>query len=203
MLSCVLAQLPWMFLCYYPCNQHQICRHKTLGKGGSLGKQKPRAAVHRVSFCDPGGIQTPDFKNRNLTFYSAELRGQLRCRKSTWFLHSNQNAYATSLLHHSRFQNINQVLRQNHNFSRLLYKICLIIAKHMFYNIFAIWRSPLRNLLQMTHILRLGLSTQRLLALTALGICITITNCFSYLMGMGCGLLAIAFRAFRRAIWSF
>ena len=25
---------------------------------------------------DPGGIQTPDFQNRNLTFYSAELRGQ-------------------------------------------------------------------------------------------------------------------------------
>ncbi len=27
--------------------------------------------------CDPGGIQTPDFQNRNLTFYSAELRGQV------------------------------------------------------------------------------------------------------------------------------
>ncbi len=27
-------------------------------------------------YCDPGGIQTPDFQNRNLTFYSAELRGQ-------------------------------------------------------------------------------------------------------------------------------
>jgi hypothetical protein len=27
-------------------------------------------------FCDPGGIQTPDFQNRNLTFYSAELRGR-------------------------------------------------------------------------------------------------------------------------------
>ena len=26
-------------------------------------------------FCDPGGIQTHDFRNRNPTFYSAELRG--------------------------------------------------------------------------------------------------------------------------------
>ncbi len=30
-------------------------------------------------FCDPGGIQTPDFQNRNLTFYSAELRGLIGC----------------------------------------------------------------------------------------------------------------------------
>jgi hypothetical protein len=28
--------------------------------------------------CDPGGIQTPDLQNRNLTFYSAELRGQVK-----------------------------------------------------------------------------------------------------------------------------
>ena len=27
-------------------------------------------------FSDPGGIQTHDFQNRNLTFYSAELRGR-------------------------------------------------------------------------------------------------------------------------------
>ena len=27
--------------------------------------------------CDSGGTQTPDFQNRNLTFYSAELRGQI------------------------------------------------------------------------------------------------------------------------------
>jgi hypothetical protein len=26
--------------------------------------------------CDPGGIQTHDLQNRNLTFYSAELRGR-------------------------------------------------------------------------------------------------------------------------------
>ena len=26
--------------------------------------------------CDPGGIQTHDLQNRNLTFYSAELRDQ-------------------------------------------------------------------------------------------------------------------------------
>ena len=29
-----------------------------------------------VAYSDLGGIQTPDFQNRNLTFYSAELRGQ-------------------------------------------------------------------------------------------------------------------------------
>ena len=28
-------------------------------------------------FCDPGGIQTHDFRNRNPAFYSAELRGLL------------------------------------------------------------------------------------------------------------------------------
>ena len=27
---------------------------------------------------DSGGIQTPDFQNRNLTFYSAELWGQIK-----------------------------------------------------------------------------------------------------------------------------
>lgn len=27
-------------------------------------------------FCDPGGTQTPDLQNRNLSFYSTELRGQ-------------------------------------------------------------------------------------------------------------------------------
>ena len=28
-------------------------------------------------FCDSGGIQTHDLQNRNLTFYSAELRSPL------------------------------------------------------------------------------------------------------------------------------
>ncbi len=28
---------------------------------------------------DPGGILTPDFQNRNLTFYTAELRGRIFC----------------------------------------------------------------------------------------------------------------------------
>ena len=32
-------------------------------------------------FCDPGGIQTLDFQNRNLTFYSAELRGRKQYTK--------------------------------------------------------------------------------------------------------------------------
>ena len=30
---------------------------------------------------DPGGIQTHDFQNRNLTFYSAELRGRFEAAK--------------------------------------------------------------------------------------------------------------------------
>lgn len=29
----------------------------------------------RPRICAPGGIQTHDLQNRNLTFYSAELRG--------------------------------------------------------------------------------------------------------------------------------
>ena len=36
-----------------------------------------------VSGCDPDRIQTCDFQNRNLTFYSAELRGQY-----LWLLNS-------------------------------------------------------------------------------------------------------------------
>gem|GEM_PF-3357328 len=41
-------------------------------------------------FCDPGGIQTHDFRNRNPAFYSAELRGLcylLRCKSKhfCWF----------------------------------------------------------------------------------------------------------------------
>ena len=30
---------------------------------------------------DPGGIQTHDFQNRNLTFYSTELRGRISVAK--------------------------------------------------------------------------------------------------------------------------
>lgn len=32
-------------------------------------------------FRTPGGIQTRDLQNRNLTFYSAELRGLIRVAK--------------------------------------------------------------------------------------------------------------------------
>lgn len=32
------------------------------------------------SLRDPDRIQTCDFQNRNLTFYSAELRGQIPCK---------------------------------------------------------------------------------------------------------------------------
>lgn len=33
--------------------------------------------VKLLFFCDPGGILTHDLQNRNLTFYTAELRGRL------------------------------------------------------------------------------------------------------------------------------
>ncbi len=46
--------------------------------------------------CDPGGIQTPDFKNRNLTFYSAELRGQKTEGKSTRILRGMQGSNLSS-----------------------------------------------------------------------------------------------------------
>lgn len=31
-------------------------------------------AIATANFCDPGGIQTHDLQNRNLTLYSTELR---------------------------------------------------------------------------------------------------------------------------------
>ena len=36
----------------------------------------------RVFTCDPVGIQTQDLQNRNLTLYSAKLRGQSECKGS-------------------------------------------------------------------------------------------------------------------------
>jgi hypothetical protein len=42
----------------------------------SLGANKKKPSCDGFDDCDPGGIQTPDFQNRNLTFYSAELRGR-------------------------------------------------------------------------------------------------------------------------------
>ena len=41
--------------------------------------------VHTDGFSDPGGIQTHDFQNRNLTFYSAELRGRVSAAKVHFF----------------------------------------------------------------------------------------------------------------------
>ena len=35
-------------------------------------------------FCDPGGIQTHDLQNRNLTLYSAKLRSLVGMRLSQW-----------------------------------------------------------------------------------------------------------------------
>ena len=37
---------------------------------------RDREGFLRNLLCDPGGIQTPDLQNRNLTFYSTELRGR-------------------------------------------------------------------------------------------------------------------------------
>ena len=45
------------------------------GKGFESRKKKEKFFTFG-SFSDPGGIQTHDFRNRNPTFYSAELRGQ-------------------------------------------------------------------------------------------------------------------------------
>ena len=41
-------------------------------------KKKP--GINSELLCDPGGIQTHDLQNRNLTFYSAELRDQLELK---------------------------------------------------------------------------------------------------------------------------
>ncbi len=55
-----------LFYCFKPSMKAFILVHinkKNLPMGGFL-------------LCDPGGIQTHDLQNRNLTFYSAELRDQ-------------------------------------------------------------------------------------------------------------------------------
>ena len=52
-----------------------------------LNVNKKRGTPPAFPFCDPGGIQTHDFRNRNPAFYSAELRGlcYLLCCKSKHF----------------------------------------------------------------------------------------------------------------------
>lgn len=55
-----------------------------------LNVNKKRGTPSHSPFCDPGGIQTHDFRNRNPAFYSAELRGLcylLRCKSKhfCWF----------------------------------------------------------------------------------------------------------------------
>jgi hypothetical protein len=42
------------------------------------GKKNSRTMCGISFLCDPGGIQTPDLQNRNLTFYSTELRGRIK-----------------------------------------------------------------------------------------------------------------------------
>jgi hypothetical protein len=58
------------FVCYRPLKAQEVLsgRHQT--------KNAPAKRRGQHLSCDPGGIQTPDFQNRNLTFYSAELRGR-------------------------------------------------------------------------------------------------------------------------------
>ena len=46
------------------------------------------AGAGRTPESDPGGIQTHDLQNRNLTFYSAELRGLTSAAKVNKFSHS-------------------------------------------------------------------------------------------------------------------
>ena len=46
------------------------------------------------SLCDPGGIQTHDFRNRNPTFYSAELRGH----RGVFMLFSKANTLIITML---------------------------------------------------------------------------------------------------------
>ncbi len=41
--------------------------------------------AHPPLLSDPGGIQTHDLQNRNLTFYSAELRGLISPAKVVLF----------------------------------------------------------------------------------------------------------------------
>ncbi len=36
--------------------------------------------IPAIAVCDPGGILTHDLQNRNLTFYTAELRGLKNCQ---------------------------------------------------------------------------------------------------------------------------
>ena len=50
---------------------------------------KKRTSSTWKSFCDPGGIQTHDLQNRNLTLYSAKLPSQ-RQRKSIYNLAGKQ-----------------------------------------------------------------------------------------------------------------
>ena len=59
-------------------NPTNINEHKpTNCEKGLLSTKKMDGFFTFGSICDPGGIQTHDFRNRNPTFYSAELRGLL------------------------------------------------------------------------------------------------------------------------------
>ncbi len=56
---------------------------------------------------DPGGIQTHDFQNRNLTFYSAELRGRFEAAKVQNFHLEHYADWAFLLFH--EFDSIRQL----------------------------------------------------------------------------------------------
>jgi hypothetical protein len=49
-------------------------------------RAKQKKGNRKIAFriCDPGGIQTHDFQIRNLTFYSAELRGRIGCKDNNF-----------------------------------------------------------------------------------------------------------------------
>lgn len=55
-----------------------------------------------IGFCDPGGIQTPDFQNRNLTFCSAELRGQKHIRIYDFFPYAKIQNYRDILRRYNK-----------------------------------------------------------------------------------------------------
>ncbi len=84
-----------------------------------------RGCVDFFMISDPGGIQTHDFRNRNPTFYSAELRGQIShiitrgknkyCVTAKNFSHHDRHAPKVCFRHamHSLPVNYNELVHLN------------------------------------------------------------------------------------------
>lgn len=70
-------------------------------------KKNGEAVVASPLDGDPGGIQTHDFQNRNLTFYSAELRGRFEAAKVQKFHLEHYADWAFLLFH--EFDSIRQL----------------------------------------------------------------------------------------------